>query len=100
MTWRAVSLDRGGVINANRSDFVKSWEEFEFLPPRWRPWLSFRTFHKTVVVTNQSGDLWKKSLQVRKRRRIWLQDMENMVHGDWSDRGHSSGRLYRLECCS
>jgi hypothetical protein len=26
-----------------------------------------------VVVANQSGDFWKKSLQVRKGRRIWLQ---------------------------
>ena len=25
-------LDRDGVINRNRSDYVKSWEEFEFLP--------------------------------------------------------------------
>jgi D-glycero-D-manno-heptose 1,7-bisphosphate phosphatase len=32
MTSRAVFLDRDGVINADRSDFVKSWEEFEFLP--------------------------------------------------------------------
>jgi D-glycero-D-manno-heptose 1,7-bisphosphate phosphatase len=29
---RAVFLDRDGVINVNRSDHVKSWEEFVFLP--------------------------------------------------------------------
>jgi histidinol phosphatase-like enzyme len=34
MTSRAVFLDRNEVINADRSDFVKSWEEFEFLPAR------------------------------------------------------------------
>ncbi len=28
---RAVFIDRDGVINRNRSDYVKSWEEFEFL---------------------------------------------------------------------
>ena len=28
----AVLLDRDGVINCNRGDYVKSWEEFEFLP--------------------------------------------------------------------
>ena len=28
----AVLLDRDGVINRNRGDYVKSWEEFEFLP--------------------------------------------------------------------
>jgi len=29
---KAVLLDRDGVINRDRSDYVKSWEEFEFLP--------------------------------------------------------------------
>jgi len=28
----AIFLDRDGVINHNRADHVKSWEEFEFLP--------------------------------------------------------------------
>jgi D-glycero-D-manno-heptose 1,7-bisphosphate phosphatase len=31
-TMRGVFLDRDGVINVNRSDHVKNWEEFEFLP--------------------------------------------------------------------
>lgn len=29
---RAVFLDRDGVINENRADYVKSWDEFAFLP--------------------------------------------------------------------
>ena len=29
---RAVLLDRDGVINQNRADYVKSWAEFQFLP--------------------------------------------------------------------
>jgi len=28
----AIFIDRDGVINFNRSDYVKSWEEFTFLP--------------------------------------------------------------------
>jgi len=28
----AIFLDRDGVINRNRTDHVKSWAEFEFLP--------------------------------------------------------------------
>src|SRR5690242_6879774 len=28
----AIFLDRDGVINENRSDHVKSWDEFEFIP--------------------------------------------------------------------
>lgn len=29
---RAIFLDRDGVINRNRADYVKDWQEFEFLP--------------------------------------------------------------------
>jgi len=29
---RAVFIDRDGVICSNRDDYVKSWEEFIFLP--------------------------------------------------------------------
>lgn len=32
MTRPAIFLDRDGVINQNRSDYVKSWAEFDFLP--------------------------------------------------------------------
>lgn len=52
---RTIFLDRDGVINANRDDHVKSWEEFEFLPgvlaalQRLRL-AGFRVF----VVTNQA----------------------------------------------
>ena len=28
----AIFLDRDGVINENRADHVKSWDEFEFIP--------------------------------------------------------------------
>jgi D-glycero-D-manno-heptose 1,7-bisphosphate phosphatase len=51
----AILLDRDGVINRNRSDYVKSWEEFEFLP-RSLEALRMLAEHeaKVVVVTNQS----------------------------------------------
>jgi len=32
MGTRAIFLDRDGVICENRSDHVKSWDEFRFLP--------------------------------------------------------------------
>jgi D-glycero-D-manno-heptose 1,7-bisphosphate phosphatase len=32
MTTPAIFLDRDGVINYNRADYVKTWHEFEFLP--------------------------------------------------------------------
>lgn len=53
---RAIFLDRDGVINRNRADYVKSWEEFAFLP---------RALHAlkrtaqagwtTIITTNQSA---------------------------------------------
>ncbi len=53
---KAVFIDRDGVINANREDYVKSWEEFEFLPGSWE---AIRQVNeaglKAIVVSNQSA---------------------------------------------
>ena len=52
----AVFLDRDGVINENRSDYVKSWQEFVFLPNVFEPlrYLA-QSSYIVVVVTNQSA---------------------------------------------
>jgi D-glycero-D-manno-heptose 1,7-bisphosphate phosphatase len=51
-----VFLDRDGVINVDRRDYVKSWAEFKFLP---RVFEALRLLRKNnirvVVVTNQSA---------------------------------------------
>ncbi|MCX6568256.1 MAG: D-glycero-beta-D-manno-heptose 1,7-bisphosphate 7-phosphatase [Candidatus Aminicenantes bacterium] len=56
MSKAAVFLDRDGVINKDRPDYVKSWEEFEFLPGALE---AFRVLaagpRQVVVVSNQSG---------------------------------------------
>ncbi|MGB8648012.1 MAG: D-glycero-beta-D-manno-heptose 1,7-bisphosphate 7-phosphatase [Anaerolineae bacterium] len=53
---RAVFLDRDGVINRNRSDYVKSWSEFEFLDGALAALarLAETDFH-VLVITNQSA---------------------------------------------
>jgi histidinol-phosphate phosphatase family protein len=52
----AVFLDRDGVINANRSDYVKSWDEFAFLPGVFEALRRLREGSRTVVVvSNQSA---------------------------------------------
>lgn len=55
MSKTAIFLDRDGVINRDRPDYVKSWEEFEFLPGVQE---AFRVLasgsHQVVVVSNQS----------------------------------------------
>jgi D-glycero-D-manno-heptose 1,7-bisphosphate phosphatase len=51
----AVFLDRDGVINENRDDYVQSWEEVRFLPGVWEALgrLSLMPF-LVVIVSNQS----------------------------------------------
>lgn len=53
---RAIFLDRDGVINYNRTDYVKSWTEFEFLPGSLQ---ALRYLHEAgyqvFVVTNQAA---------------------------------------------
>ena len=51
-----IFLDRDGVINENRSDYVKSWSEFRFLPdvPEAIAQLT-QAGHRIIVCTNQAG---------------------------------------------
>jgi D-glycero-D-manno-heptose 1,7-bisphosphate phosphatase len=52
---RALFLDRDGVINRERSDYVRSWSEFEFLPGVLPALAALSRGGTTVVVvTNQS----------------------------------------------
>ena len=50
-----VFLDRDGVINLDRSDYIKSWSEFKFIPRSIEAIkeLTLTGFH-AIVITNQS----------------------------------------------
>jgi D-glycero-D-manno-heptose 1,7-bisphosphate phosphatase len=51
----AVFLDRDGVINVNRADHIKTWEEFEFLPGALEAIVELsRAGWAVFVVTNQA----------------------------------------------
>jgi len=51
----AIFLDRDGVINADRADYVKSWEEFELLPGALEALRALTCAQMPVLVTtNQS----------------------------------------------
>ena len=53
---RAIFLDRDGVICENRSDYVKSWREFKFLPGAKQSLAALRYLGlPIVIVTNQSA---------------------------------------------
>ncbi len=51
----AVFLDRDGVIGENRDDYVKSWDEFAFLPGVFAPLRRLaQSPFAVVVISNQS----------------------------------------------
>ena len=52
----AIFLDRDGVINANRPDYVKSWAEFAFLPGSLSALVELACLGwPLVVISNQSA---------------------------------------------
>jgi D-glycero-D-manno-heptose 1,7-bisphosphate phosphatase len=52
----AIFLDRDGVINDNRADYVKNWVEFCFLPGALAALQKLATLGwPTVIITNQSA---------------------------------------------
>lgn len=55
MLEKVVFLDRDGVINRDSPDYIKTWEEFEFLPRSLDAIaLLTRNGFTTLVITNQS----------------------------------------------
>jgi histidinol-phosphate phosphatase family protein len=52
---RAIFLDRDGVLNENRSDYVKSWQEFVWLPGSLDALVALALHSQPIIViTNQS----------------------------------------------
>ncbi|HZY45689.1 MAG TPA: D-glycero-beta-D-manno-heptose 1,7-bisphosphate 7-phosphatase [Anaerolineae bacterium] len=52
----AIFLDRDGVINRNRNDYIKAWSEFEFLPGSLNALQRLASLEwPIVVITNQSA---------------------------------------------
>lgn len=55
-SWKDIFLDRDGVINENRDDHVKSWQEFRFLPGALEALrLLTERHYRIFVVTNQAA---------------------------------------------
>lgn len=53
---RGIFLDRDGVINRERVDYVKSWEEFAFLPGSLSALVRLTILNQPVIIiTNQSA---------------------------------------------
>jgi D-glycero-D-manno-heptose 1,7-bisphosphate phosphatase len=86
-----VFLDRDGVVNRNRDDYVKCWREFEFLPGSLEA-LRLLASHgaRVIVVTNQSaigrGIVSRETVDAIHRRMV----AEVNAHG---------GRIDAVLCC-
>ena len=53
---KIIFLDRDGVINENRQDYVKSWEEFSFIPGAIQAIKALNEAkYEVIIVTNQAG---------------------------------------------
>jgi D-glycero-D-manno-heptose 1,7-bisphosphate phosphatase len=51
-----IFLDRDGVINENRADYVKSWDEFRFIPGSKEAIADLTNAgHRIIVCTNQAA---------------------------------------------
>lgn len=56
MTLQAFFLDRDGVLNRERADYVKGWDEFEVLPGTLPALVQLAALNRPIVViTNQSA---------------------------------------------
>ena len=88
---RAVFVDRDGVINQNRSEYVRSWDEFKFLDGSLDAIARLAaTDFQVFVVTNQSAI--GRSLV---RRKIVDEIHERMV----AHIEQAGGRVDKVLCC-
>ncbi len=88
---RAVFLDRDGVINHNRADHVKSWEEFRFLDGSLEALARLAaTDFKIVVVTNQS---------VIGRKLVTREVVEDIHRRMLEQIRQAGGRVDYVACC-
>jgi D-glycero-D-manno-heptose 1,7-bisphosphate phosphatase len=87
----AVFIDRDGVINENRSDYVKSWEEFRFLHNSLDALVRLSQSNlKVVVVTNQSAI---------GRRRVSRETVEDIHRRMVQQIEEAGGRVDRVLYC-
>ncbi len=91
MPTRAIFLDRDGVINENRPDYVKTWQEFIFLPRAFAALAKIAASDFVIVVTtNQSGIARQRMTQAA------LDDIHARMLAEIAARG---GRIDAVHFC-
>jgi len=91
-TW-TLFLDRDGVLNKKiDDDYVRSWEQFEFLPGVKESLRNLaQIFHRIVIVTNQRGV----------GRGLMSVDDLNLIHDKLKfEIEASGGRIDAIFCCT
>lgn len=88
---RVVLVDRDGVINENRPDYVKSWDEFSFLPGALEGLAALHAAGARVaVVTNQSAV----------GRGLLTAEGLDLIHRRMCETVRSlGGRIEEIQCC-
>ncbi|PJB21790.1 MAG: HAD family hydrolase [Euryarchaeota archaeon CG_4_9_14_3_um_filter_38_12] len=95
---KVVFLDRDGVINKNRANYVKSWDEFEFLPNAKKgiKLLNDNGF-KILIITNQSvvgrgiikektlNEIHEKMLKELNKCRCRIEKIYCCPHAPWDN---------------
>lgn len=86
-----IFLDRDGVINENRPDYVKSWQEFRFLPGAKEAIARLTCAgHRILVCTNQAG-IARGILSVETVEEIHRRMMDEIAE--------AGGRIERVYYC-
>ncbi len=98
MPHRAIFLDRDGVINVNRDDYVKSWDEFQFLPNSLAALRLLSSLPvPLIVVTNQSvvgrgiitraqlDEIHRRMLEVIKQNDARIDAIYVCPHAPWEN---------------
>ncbi len=86
-----IFLDRDGVINENRSDYVKSWSEFRFLPGSREAIAKLtQAGHRIVVCTNQAGVA---------RGTISIETVHEIHRRMMTSISEMGGKIEKVYCC-
>jgi D-glycero-D-manno-heptose 1,7-bisphosphate phosphatase len=86
-----IFLDRDGVINENRADYVKSWSEFRFLPGSREAIAKLtQAGHRIVVCSNQAGVA---------RGSISMETVDEIHRRMKNSISEVGGKIEKIYCC-
>jgi len=85
----AVFLDRDGVINENRSDYVKSWDEYVFLPNVFEPLKRIAESEYLVVIISNQSPIGRGLVQ-----QVVIEDINARMKAEIQQRGGRVDAVY------